>query len=156
MSCGFTELAEFYVVHLAQLRSKFVDVENCLDRGNHLDGFYQSAVMAQDEIDSAKYNPVENEKLRYLVKDGRAYFRTRFSDTRLIPPDLVRIVQVFSMGHHFDAVAASAKRREFPRMHGSSNLRGLSRLLISASFRMHCKFLSTGETIRAGPWHFLR
>ena len=49
---------------IAQLRSKFVDVENCLDRGNHLDGFYQSAVMAQDEIDSAKYNPVENEKLR--------------------------------------------------------------------------------------------
>jgi hypothetical protein len=60
VSCGFTELAEFYVVHLAQLRSKFVDVENCLDSGNHLDGFYQSAVMAQDEIDSAKYNPVEN------------------------------------------------------------------------------------------------
>jgi hypothetical protein len=133
VSCGFTELAEFYVVHLAQLRSKFVDVENCLDSGNHLDGFYQSAVMAQDEIDSAKYNPVENEKLRYLVKDGGADFRTRFSDTRLIPPNLVRIVQVFSMGYHFDAVVALQSAANSPECTGP----GIS---VECLFINFCKF----------------
>ena len=31
VSCGSTELAEFYIVHLAELRSKFVNIENCLN-----------------------------------------------------------------------------------------------------------------------------
>jgi hypothetical protein len=44
--------------------------------------------------------------------DGGAYFRSG-SNVRLVPANLVGIVQVFGVGYHFDAVAAFAERGDF-------------------------------------------
>ena len=39
LPCRFAELAQLYIVHLAQARAKFVNVKNCLNRGLHLRNF---------------------------------------------------------------------------------------------------------------------